>query len=535
MEKGEQIYKLPEGWLIVKLEDISKQITDGSHNPPKAIDKGIPMLSAKNIENNNITFDEVRYTSSEDFEYENRRTKVEHGDVLLTIVATIGRTAVVSKNLNAKFSLQRSVAAIKPLIGGKFLMYCIQSPIFQKQLTDNAKGTAQKGVYLKTLRNLKVPLPPLKEQSRIVSKIETLFSELDHAEKGLKKAKQQLEIYRQTLLKDAFNGQLSKKWRTENLIELEKASDEYLNSWEHQPIKNLAEFVGSGSTPKGGRSIYDEDGIPFIRSQNVLVNRLIQDDLVFISIDIHEKMKRTKTKPNDVLLNITGASIGRSAYIPDGFTEGNVNQHVCIIRVAPELIRYKYLTFFLNSPEAQLKIMQINTGATREALNLSQIKGFKIPVCDIREQDVIIQTLESQFTLIDNLSETLKKSFKEIVSLRHSILKKAFEGKLVRQEPTDESAQKLLELIKKEKVEYLKAQKKALLRKPKRTHYMKTNKTVWQILSSNKIAMRSDKIWTDSKHKDDIDAFYAEVKELVDSGKIIEEKRKGKVSYLKVK
>ena len=75
MEKGKSIYKLPEGWLIVKLEDISKQITDDSHNPPKPIDKGIPMLSARNIENNKITFDEVRYISSEDFDYENQRSK----------------------------------------------------------------------------------------------------------------------------------------------------------------------------------------------------------------------------------------------------------------------------------------------------------------------------------------------------------------------------------------------------------------------------------------------------------------------------
>jgi type I restriction enzyme S subunit len=142
MEKDKLTYKLPEGWIIVKLEDVSKQITDGSHNPPKSVDTGIPMLSARNIENSNITFDEVRYLTTEDFQYENQRTNIEHGDVLLTIVATIGRTAVVSKNVKSKFTLQRSVAAIKPLISSEFLMYCFQSPLFQKQLIENAKGTA---------------------------------------------------------------------------------------------------------------------------------------------------------------------------------------------------------------------------------------------------------------------------------------------------------------------------------------------------------------------------------------------------------
>ncbi|KAF0201278.1 MAG: type I restriction enzyme S [Bacteroidetes bacterium] len=535
MEKGKQKYKLPDGWIVVKLEDISKQITDGSHNPPLSVDSGIPMLSARNIENNNLTFDEVRYIAPEDFKHENQRTKIEQGDVLLTIVATIGRVAVVSKNIKSSFTLQRSVAAIKPLINSEFLLYCLQSPLFQKQLTENAKGTAQKGVYLKTLRGLEIPLAPLEEQQRIVFKIETLFSELDHAKKGLQISNLKLETYRQALLNKAFNGDLSKKWRNENLEERNNSDKKLPINWRNQRINILTDFVGSGSTPKGGKNIYKEDGIPFIRSQNILVNRLIEDDLVFITPEINEKMKRTHTKPKDVLLNITGASIGRSAYIPESLENGNVNQHVCIIRVKHELIHYKYLTFYLNSPEAQLKIKQINTGATREALTLSQIKDFEIPVCNIQEQSIIIQILESQFTLVDNLVDTLNKSFKEIESLRYSILKKAYAGNLVEQEIADEPVQKLLDIIKKEKAEYFKTQKEAFLNKPKRIRKMETNKTVWQILKENKSAMRSDKVWTDSKHKDDIDAFYAEVKELVDLGKIIEEKRQGKVSYLKVK
>ena len=211
MEKVEQTYKLPEGWVLVKLEDISKQITDGSHNPPKSVDSGIPMLSAQNIENSNITFNSVRYITKEEFEYENQRTKIEEGDVLLTIVATIGRAAVVSKNIKSAFTLQRSVAAIKPLIKSEFLMYSFQSPFFQKQLTENAKGTAQKGIYLKTLRSLEIPLAPSQEQQRIVAKIELLISELDHAEKVLQNAKNQLDIYRQALLKSAFNGSITAK------------------------------------------------------------------------------------------------------------------------------------------------------------------------------------------------------------------------------------------------------------------------------------------------------------------------------------
>jgi type I restriction enzyme S subunit len=456
---------------------------------------------------------------------------VNTNDVLISVRAPIGPTNLVKE----ESCIGRGLAGIKAFVGmtGEFILYQLRT--LEKELQDKGTGTTFKSISKSILEKTTFKIPPIKEQQRIVFKIETLFSELDHAEKGLQTSNCQLETYRQALLNNAFNGDLSKGWRNENLEERNNSDRKSPINWSYQTINILSDFVGSGSTPRGGKNIYTEDGIPFIRSQNVLVNRLIEDDLVFISSEINEKMKRTHTKPKDVLLNITGASIGRSAYIPESLINGNVNQHVCIIRVNHEIIHYKYLTFFLNSPEAQLKIKQINTGATREALTLSQIKDLEIPVCNIQEQSVIIQILESQFTLIDNLADTINKSFKEIESLRYSILKRAYAGNLVEQELADEPVQKLLDIIKKEKAEYLKTQKEVFLNKPKRIHKMEINKTVWQILKENKSAMRSDKVWTDSKYKDDIDAFYAEVKELVDSGKIIEEKRQGKVSYLKVK
>lgn len=229
-------YTLPEGWIWTTLDSISKNITDGSHNPPSKQGSGIPMLSARNIENGKITFDEVRYISEIDYAFENHRSRIEAGDVLLTIVATIGRSAIISTPIQQRFALQRSVAAIKPLINGHFLMYVFQAPEFQKLLTDNAKGTAQKGVYLKTLRELPIPLPPLQEQHRIVAKIEELFSELDHAEAGLKKAQKQLTVYRQALLKSAFEGKLTEKWREDN-TEIDACS-------QLSQIKRKREFFG---------------------------------------------------------------------------------------------------------------------------------------------------------------------------------------------------------------------------------------------------------------------------------------------------
>lgn len=534
MEKVEQTYKLPEGWIWTTIGEIGIVQSGGT-----------PSTRNQEFWGNEISWITPADLSGYDKKYISKgnrsisKTGLDYssakllpkGTILFSSRAPIGYT-VIAKNELATNQGFKNLVPTKSL-NSEYVYYYFQT--LKAQAEKVASGTTFLELSATNFSKLPFPLAPFQEQQRIVSKIETLFSELEHAEKNLQKTKQQLETYRQSLLKKAFSGELSKKWRDENLEENKKSENKLPANWKYKKITSLSDFVGSGSTPKGGRNIYIKDGIPFIRSQNVLVNRLIEDDLVFISSEIHEKMRRTHTKPKDVLLNITGASIGRCAYIHESFTEGNVNQHVCIIRVNHKMIDYKYLTFFLNSPEAQLKIKQINTGATREALTLSQIKAFEIPICDMREQNVITQTLESQFTLIDNLNDTINKSVEEVVSLRHSTLKKAFEGKLVNQEPTDEPAQKLLELIKKEKIEYLKDQKENLLQKPKRILQMDSNKTVWQILNNSKIAMRTDKIWSESKHKDDIDAFYAEVKELIDSGKIVEDKRQGKVSYLKIK
>ncbi len=531
MEKEKKTYKLPEGWIEVTLDEIA--ILSTGNTPSKKISKyyggDFPFYKPSDLNTGIVS--SVNETLTEAGKSVARI--IPRNSILVTSIgATIGKTGLVKK----AGAFNQQINAIIPILSlPLFYYYQILGGEFQRKIIENSSATTVPIINKSKFGKLTLKLPPLIEQQRIVLKIESLFSELDQAEKGLQKSKQQLEIYRQALLKKAFTGGLSKKCRNENIKKGNNNAGELPSSWNYQKIINLTSFVGSGSTPKGGRNIYIEDGIPFIRSQNILVNRFVQDDLVFISSDIHDKMKRTQIKPKDVLLNITGASIGRSAYIPKSFIDGNVNQHVCIIRINPELIQYKYLTFFLNSPEAQLKIMQINKGVTREALNLSQIKEFKVPICDIHEQGVIIQILESELTLIDNLSNTIDKSFKEIVSLRHSILKRAFEGKLVQQDITEESVQKLLESIKREKIEYLKAQKEALLQKPKRNYFMYTDKTVWQILSSTGIAIRTAELWKDSKHKNDIDAFYAEVKELVDSGKVIEEKREGKVSFLKAK
>jgi len=207
--------ELPVGWVEVDLSEICTKIVDGSHNPPKASLSGLPMLSARNIERRGISFEaDYRLLERDDFETENRRTQISSGDVLLTIVGAIGRTAVVTEEL-LPFTLQRSVAVLKPNSGivSQYLAYALESPSSQQYFVDNAKGTAQKGIYLKTLGSLRLRVSPSDEQRRIAAKLDTTLAAVDACRQRLDGVADLLKRFRQAVLAAATSGELTREWR----------------------------------------------------------------------------------------------------------------------------------------------------------------------------------------------------------------------------------------------------------------------------------------------------------------------------------
>lgn len=188
--------KIDPEWPKVKLGDVCDKITDGSHNPPKStVGGGAYMLSSQNIFNDEILFDKVREISEKDFSNENKRTDVSNGDVLLTIVGTIGRVAVV-KNLPYNITLQRSVAVLKPdkaKIESEFLCKIIQSSVIQNILSSKSAGVAQKGIYLKELSRIEIPLPILEVQNKIVAEIESEQQIIDNNKALIKRYEQKIK------------------------------------------------------------------------------------------------------------------------------------------------------------------------------------------------------------------------------------------------------------------------------------------------------------------------------------------------------
>ena len=179
---------------------------------------------------------------------------------------------------------------------------------------------------------------------------------------------------------------------------------EFCDSWNETKIGEITSKLGSGSTPRGGMEVYQLSGIQFIRSQNVNNEQLLLDDVTYISEEINTQMKGSVVKPNDILLNITGASIGRSCVVPSNFLIGNVNQHVCIIRLKADYIP-RFLQPYLSSSRGQKSISSTQVGSGREGLNFEAIRSFKVSVPSPHEQTKIANFLTAVDEKITQLTQ----------------------------------------------------------------------------------------------------------------------------------
>ena len=196
---------------------------------------------------------------------------------------------------------------------------------------------------------------------------------------------------------------------------------EFTGEWEKCKLGTLATKVGSGSTPKGGDAVYTSIGHYFVRSQNVGMGFLMLDNIAHINDDIHQKHKATEIYENDVLLNITGASIGRTAVATKELEGGNVNQHVCIIRTNSK-VNPKFLCEYIQTQRIQNHIKSLQTGGSREGLNFEQIRSFPISLPSINEQNKLT-------CLLDKINEriaTQVRLIEDFKKLRCAIVEKMF-------------------------------------------------------------------------------------------------------------
>ena len=252
---------------------------------------------------------------------------------------------------------------------------------------------------------------------------------------------ERIKAEKERLIKEGKIERSKKSAKTSDTPHYENVPFEIPNSWVWTTIEEICSKIGSGSTPRG--SNYSANGIPFFRSQNVYNDRLVYDDIKYISEEVHQKMKGTEVLANDLLLNITGGSLGRCAVVPADFNCGNVSQHVCIMRsvlVEPEYFHALVLSSYF------AKSMKI-TGSGREGLPKYSLEQMAFPLPPLSEQQRIVMEIEKLFALIDQIEHSKVNLQTIIKQTKSKILDLAIHGKLVPQDPNDEPAIELLKRI----------------------------------------------------------------------------------------
>lgn len=346
-------------------------------------------------------------------------------------------------------------------------------------------GTTRMKLNQSPMRKIPIPLPPLPEQHRIVAKIEELFTKLDAGADSLKKVKAQLKRYRQSVLKYAFEGKLTEEWRERHRDELESASmllenikeerkrnakrnykelppvdtsdfPEVPEGWCYTYLKPLLSINRSGlkTGPFGSllkKHEHQPKGVPVLGIENISSMRFIPGSKIHITEEKAQQLPGYDAQPGDVLISRSG-TVGEVCVIPEGIGNARISTNVIRVTLAPEGMLPHFFCFLFNgSPFVLSQVSELCKGSTRDFLNQTILSSIIFPLPPLGEQKRIIAEVERRFSVADKIKINIDQNYKRAERLRQSILKRAFEGKLVPQDSTDEPASVLLERIIAEK------------------------------------------------------------------------------------
>ncbi|MCK2088956.1 restriction endonuclease subunit S [Thauera aromatica] len=431
------------------------------------------------------------------------KQRLQTGDVLVSMTRpNLNAVAMVPRELDGAIGSTGFHVIRTEHVDSRFVFYLTQTRDFIESLSQRVQGALYPAVRPADIDSFEFLLPPTAEQVRIVAKLDELFSELDQGVENLRTAQQQLKVYRQALLKHAFEGKLTAEWRAQNPDKLEcaeallariqqerKARQQQLTEWQEarqaweangksgskpakpkapkvlpplttkelaelpglpagwawMKIHQLCEVVRGGSPRPAGDPKFYDGNIPFLKVADLTKGSSPYLTSYTYTIKEAGLNKTRQIKPNTLLLTNSGATLGVpkicliSATMNDGVA--------AFLGLPQDQLLYHY--YFWQSQTERLR--NIDQGAAQPNLNTDLIKETPIPVCSPVEQATLTQTIEAALSGADQLEQTITTSLQQAEALRQSILKKAFSGQLVPQHPDDEPASVLLERIRAER------------------------------------------------------------------------------------
>lgn len=398
-----EIKELPEGWELKKIGEVCRIIL-GQSPPSDTYSEekiGLPFFQGK------AEFTELYPITRK---YCNQPKKIaEPFDVLLSVRAPVGAVNLA----NQKCCIGRGLAAIK-FENYKYGFYFLRS--IQQELDSKGTGTTFRAISGETIRETRIPFPSPKIQQAVVSKIEELFSELDKGIEDLKIAQSQLKVYRQSVLKWAFEGKLTNE---------DLKDGELPEGWDWKKINEITSVLGDGlhGTPN-----YDQQGkYYFINGNNLTDGKIeIKENTKRVSIIEYEKYKK-QLSDKTILVSING-SLGYTAFYNN--EPIILGKSACYFNVLDNVDKH-YIRYIFTSQRFTNYSTKVATGSTIKNVSLRSMRDFLVPVPKLEEQHRIVQEIETRLSVADKMEESIIESLLKAEALRQSILKKAFGGELV--------------------------------------------------------------------------------------------------------
>lgn len=431
MSNNRDLSSLQEIWGTDKVENlfyVKGRIGWRGLRRANFIEHGPYLITGMHIADGRVQWEQCFHIPEKKF-LESPEIIVQSEDLVITKDGTIGKVAYIDQlpgptSLNSHLFLVRSKS---DKVMQKFAYYVFNSERFQKFIEDQKTGSTLGGLSEHRFLRFLFPTPDSDEQKRITAILDSVDESIRQTEAIIIKLKQ----IKAGLLHDLLTCGVDENGELRDPVAHPEQFHETKigltpNKWDIASIDSLAPHVKSGITPTGGSKVYLTDGILFVRSQNVTFEGLLLEDVAYIDEKTHLVMRRSEIFPHDVLLNITGASIGRCCPVPEGFGKANVNQHVCAIRILePNREDALLLSNILASPIGQQQVFRLNSGGNRQGLNYEQIRKFLIPwpqSSDERKQIALI--IEEQ----ENQLHTEQVYLAKLIQLKQGLMQDLLTG-----------------------------------------------------------------------------------------------------------